>query len=97
MSGTTDRTTQTGETAGIDLGDRVSRYCLLNEGGQVIEEGTFRNTESSMRKCFGQWGRTSSSVMRYLTPFAWNSMDAAWDALQLVGGTSWWREWRRQW
>lgn len=53
-----DRSTQTGETAGIDLGDKVSRYCLLNEEGQLIEEGTFRNTESSIHKCFGAWGRT---------------------------------------
>jgi transposase len=49
---------QTRETVGIDLGDKVSRYCLLNEEGQVIEEGTFRNTESSIDKCFGAWGRT---------------------------------------
>ena len=54
----TDRATQTGETAGIDLGDKVSRYCLLDEEGRVIEEGSFRNTESSIQKCFGQWGRT---------------------------------------
>jgi transposase len=54
----TDRGAQTGETAGIDLGDKVSRYCLLNQGGQAIEEGTFRNTESSIQKSFGQWGRT---------------------------------------
>jgi transposase len=52
------RRVQRGETAGIDLGDKVSRYCLLNEEGQVIEEGTFRNTDGSIRKCFGQWGRT---------------------------------------
>ena len=31
---------------------------MLNEGGEVIEEGTFRNTESSIQKCFGRWGRT---------------------------------------
>jgi transposase len=55
---TSGRATQTGETAGLDLGDKVSRYCLLNEEGRVIEEGTFRNTESSIQKCFGQWGRT---------------------------------------
>lgn len=53
-----NRATETGETAGIDLGDKVSRYCLLNEGGEVIEEGTFRNTENSIQKCFGPWGRT---------------------------------------
>ncbi len=31
---------------------------MLNEGGQVIEEDTFRNTENSIQKCFGPWGRT---------------------------------------
>jgi transposase len=42
-----------GETIGIDLGDKVSRYCKLNAEGEVIEEGSFQNTESSIKKHFG--------------------------------------------
>ena len=31
------------ETIGIDLGDKISRYCIVDHGGAVVEEGTFRN------------------------------------------------------
>jgi sugar (pentulose or hexulose) kinase len=31
------------ETIGIDLGDKVSRYCIVDQEGEVVEEGTFRN------------------------------------------------------
>ncbi len=26
-------------TIGIDLGDRYSHYCVLDKGGEVLEEG----------------------------------------------------------
>jgi transposase len=41
-------------TVGIDLGDKVSRYCMLEEGGVVMEEGFFHMTESSLEKHFGK-------------------------------------------
>ena len=41
------------ETIGIDLGDKLSRYCILNEAGEAVEEGTFRNQPSSIQKHFG--------------------------------------------
>lgn len=47
-----------GETIGIDLGDKVSQYCVLSEEGQVIEEGSVRNSESSLKKQFGSLART---------------------------------------
>jgi hypothetical protein len=31
------------ETIGIDLGDKMSRYLILNEEGLAVEEGSFRN------------------------------------------------------
>jgi transposase len=34
-------------TVGIDLGDRFSRYCVLNEEGDVIEEGRVRTSEEA--------------------------------------------------
>lgn len=40
-------------TIGIDLGDKYSHYCLLDESGQVAESGTVLNTEASARKHFG--------------------------------------------
>jgi hypothetical protein len=41
------------ETIGIDLGDKVSRYAILNEEGDLMEEGSFRNVASSIEKHFG--------------------------------------------
>lgn len=41
------------ETIGIDLGDKVSRYCIVNQAGEVVEEGSFRNQVSSIEKHFG--------------------------------------------
>ena len=40
------------ETVGIDLGDKVSRYCILDPDGDVVEEGVFRNQLSSIEKHF---------------------------------------------
>lgn len=40
------------EVIGIDLGDKVSRYVVLNEDGEVVEEGTFRNQITSIEKHF---------------------------------------------
>ena len=28
------------ETIGIDLGDKMSRYCVVNQEGEVVEEGS---------------------------------------------------------
>src|SRR5258708_25023323 len=41
------------ETIGIDLGDKVSRYCIVDQNGEVVEEGAFRNQASSIDKHFG--------------------------------------------
>lgn len=40
------------ETIGIDLGDKVSRYCMVDRDGEVVEEGSFRNQASSIEKHF---------------------------------------------
>jgi transposase len=44
---------QMGETIGIDLGDKVSRYCIVDRDGDVVEEGSFRNQVGSSEKHFG--------------------------------------------
>jgi transposase len=41
------------ETVGIDLGDKLSHYCIVGQDGEVVEEGTFRNQVSSLEKHFG--------------------------------------------
>jgi hypothetical protein len=40
------------ETIGIDLGDKMSRYRVVNREGEVVEEGSFRNQTSSLAKHF---------------------------------------------
>lgn len=37
-------------TMGLDLGDRFSHYCLLNEEREVIEEGRIQSTEAALRR-----------------------------------------------
>ena len=41
------------ETVGIDLGDKISRYCIVDQDGEVLEKGDFRNQASSIQKHFG--------------------------------------------
>ena len=40
------------QTIGIDLGDQWSYYCVLDEAGEIAEEGRFRTTEAALRKHF---------------------------------------------
>jgi len=39
-------------TVGLDLGDRYSRYCMLNKEGEVIEEGRIQSSEAAFRRHF---------------------------------------------
>ena len=39
-------------TVGIDLGDRSSRYCILDEQGEVLSEGSFPTTKAGSVKLF---------------------------------------------
>jgi transposase len=41
-----------GMTVGLDVGDRYSHYCLLNEESEVVEEGRIQSTESAFRRHF---------------------------------------------
>jgi transposase len=42
-----------GLTVGVDLGDRWSRYCVLDPQGQILEEETIATTGPAFRKLFG--------------------------------------------
>jgi transposase len=41
-------------TIGIDIGDRWSHYCILDEEGEIVEQGRFRTTATSVGKHFQQ-------------------------------------------
>ena len=48
---------QVHETIGIDLGDKVSRYCIVDSDGAIVEEGSLRNQVGSIEKHFGDQPR----------------------------------------
>jgi transposase len=44
-------------TIGLDLGDRSSCYCVLDEAGKVIQEGNVGTSKKAITKVFGSMGR----------------------------------------
>ena len=45
-------------TIGLDLGDRFSWYCVLNEAGDVVLEGKVATTPKAMKEVFGGMPRS---------------------------------------
>jgi transposase len=45
-------------TIGMDLGDKTSRYCVLDERGELAGEGSVATTKKAMAEKFGGLGRT---------------------------------------
>ena len=41
-------------TVGLDLGDRNSWYCILDESGQIQLEQRIRSNAKALREVFGQ-------------------------------------------
>ena len=41
-------------TVGLDLGDRDSRYCILDEGGEKASEGKVATTKTGLNSVFGK-------------------------------------------
>ena len=48
-------------TIGMDLGDKTSRYCVL-EDGEVVEEGTVATTKTGMNQKFGARRRCRMAI-----------------------------------
>ena len=44
-------------TVGMDLGDKTSRYCLLDEDGEVLREGSVGTTKKAMTQVFAAMRR----------------------------------------
>ena len=47
-------------TIGLDLGDRTSRYCILNEAGEVILEQERPRHRKESSKCSARFGGVGS-------------------------------------
>jgi transposase len=45
-------------TIGLDLGDRNSWYCVVNEAGQIQVEQRVRTNEKALREIFGAMPRS---------------------------------------
>jgi transposase len=41
-------------TIGLDLGDRTTRYCILNEAGEVVSEGPLATTKPGLDSLFAK-------------------------------------------
>src|SRR5438445_2204951 len=44
-------------TIGLDLGDRASDYCILDEEGTIVEEGRLTTTQAGLRQRFAALAR----------------------------------------
>jgi len=44
-------------TIGLDLGDRSSAYCILNEAGEIVLEHKLATTLEAMKQGFGSMSR----------------------------------------
>ena len=51
-------------TIGLDLGDRWSFYCVLDEAGQIILEQKLPTTPEAMKQTFGTYREVSSHWRR---------------------------------
>ena len=49
-------------TVGLDLGDRSSWYCVLNEAGEVVLEQKVATTPKAMKAVFGGMPRSRIAV-----------------------------------
>ena len=45
-------------TIGLDLGDRSSCYCVLDENGEIIREQKIPTTPEGMQQAFGKMARS---------------------------------------
>jgi hypothetical protein len=53
----TTKDVQESITIGVDLGDKASRYCVLNGTGEVKEEGSVPTSKKGMMQMFGSLRR----------------------------------------
>jgi transposase len=61
-----------GRTVGLDLGDRTSHYCILDEEGEVVGRGELKSTREEFAVLFGGMPR-SRVVMEVGTHSPWAS------------------------
>src|SRR3954468_1327604 len=84
-------------TIGIDLGDKASRYCVLDENGIVQAEGSVATTKKAMAEKFGclrrcrvaiEVGTHSPWVSRWLSSLGHEMIVANARQVQLISASS---------
>jgi transposase len=63
-------------TVGLDLGDRHSRYCILDEAGEVVSEGQLPTTKAGLNSLFEKMP-TSRVALEVGTHSPWASRHVA--------------------
>lgn len=88
---------QGGVTIGMDVGDRSSRYCVLDTAGEILEEGEVASTRKAMEERFGSAGRCrmalevgthSPWLSRWLEKFGHQVMVANARQVKLISASS---------
>jgi transposase len=59
-------------TVGLDVGDRYSQFCILDEVGEIVAEGRIRTIADALREHFTRWS-SSRVVLEAGTSSAWIS------------------------
>ena len=49
-------------TIGMDLGDKTSRYCMINHEGEILREEQVATTKAGMVEAFGSLGRIRIAI-----------------------------------
>src|ERR1700692_1501099 len=49
-------------TIGMDLGDRFTYYCILDEAGEVVAEQKLTTTKQAMKQGFGRIPRSREAL-----------------------------------
>jgi transposase len=49
-------------TVGIDLGDKISRVCVLDQEGEIIEESSVKTTDGALRQRFAAMSSTRVAI-----------------------------------
>src|ERR1700721_2932143 len=84
-------------TIGLDLGDRISHYCVIEEAGQVILESKLPTTPKGMEEVFGRIPRSRIAletgthppwVSRQLTQLGHEVIVAHARTVRLIGESS---------
>ena len=90
-------TKSTNVTAGMDLGDKTSRYCMLDENGEVLREASVGTTKEAIAQVFAtmkpcrvaiEVGTHSPWVSRLLKSFGHEVIVANARQVQLISKSS---------